>query len=69
MLGNQQWASVLLSNVLTVVTAIIVFAADGTKLGITLNQSNIVPVECENNNNVVSTSTKRYDKTWKNGSE
>ena len=49
--------------------SIIVFAADGTKLGITLNQSNIVPLEYENDNNVVFTSRKRYDGTWKYGSQ
>ena len=38
-------------------------AADGTKLGITLKQSNIVPLECEKDHNVVATPKKRYDRT------
>ena len=38
-------------------------AADGTKLSITLKQSNIVPLECEKDNNVVVTPKKRYDRT------
>ena len=38
-------------------------AADGTKLGITLKQSNTVPPEYEKYNNVVSTPKKSYDRT------
>ena len=38
-------------------------AADGTKLGITLKQLNIVLLECEKENNVVATPKKRYDRT------
>ena len=37
-------------------------AADGTKLGITLKQSNIVPLECEKDNHVIATPKKRYDR-------
>ena len=38
-------------------------AADGTKLGINLKQSNIVPLECEIDNNAVTTPKKRYGRT------